>query len=108
MARSLRGLPHRRAMTFVIGLPPRASRRHSILFIVALRGSRPELSPRHAMFSRFVARFPTTVASAIYALVVALAYLPLWFGRVLLSNDQLTGYAFRAFAAEHAREFGSV
>ena len=60
------------------------------------------------MLSRFVARFPTTVASAIYAVVVALAYLPLWFGRVLLSNDQLTGYAFRAFAAEYAREFGSV
>ena len=60
------------------------------------------------MLSRIVARFPTGVASAIYTVVVVLAFMPLWFGRVLLSNDQLTGYSFRSFAAEYAREFGSV
>ena len=60
------------------------------------------------MFSRLIARFPTLVASGLYALVTALAYFPLWTGRVLLSNDQLTGYSFRNYAAEYAREFGGV
>lgn len=60
------------------------------------------------MFSRLTARFPTLMASAIYALVTALAFWPIWAGRVLLSNDQMTGYAFRAYAAEYAREFGGV
>ena len=60
------------------------------------------------MFSRFTARFPTLVASAIYAFVTALAFWPLWTGRVLLSNDQLTGYSFRNYAAEYARQFGDV
>ena len=60
------------------------------------------------MFSRLAARFPTLLASGIYALVTALAFFPIWTGRVLLSNDQLTGYAFRAYAAEYARRYGAV
>lgn len=60
------------------------------------------------MFSRLTARFPTLTASGLYALVTAIAFFPIWTGRVLLSNDQLTGYAFRAYAAEYARQFGDV
>ena len=60
------------------------------------------------MFSRLIARFPTLTASGLYALVTAIAYFPIWTGRVLLSNDQLTGYSFRNYAAEYAREFGGV
>jgi hypothetical protein len=60
------------------------------------------------MLSRQIARFPTTVASALYLIIGALAFWPLWTGRVLLSNDQLTGYAFRAFAADYEHRFGGV
>ena len=60
------------------------------------------------MVSRLIARFPTLTASGIYALVTAIAFFPIWTGRVLLSNDQLTGYSFRNFAALYAREFGGV
>jgi hypothetical protein len=62
------------------------------------------------MLSRLTARFPTAVAATIYLVVTALAYLPLWAGRVLLPemSDQRDGYAFRSFAAEHIRAFGEV
>jgi len=62
------------------------------------------------MFSRLTARFPTAVASAIYLVVTALAYMPLWMGRVLLPemSDQRDGYAFRSFAAEHVKQFGEI
>lgn len=62
------------------------------------------------MFSRLTARFPTAVASAIYIVVTALAYWPLWTGKVLLPemSDQRDGYAFRSFAAEYVKRFGEI
>ena len=60
------------------------------------------------MIPRLIARFPTAVASAIYFVVALLAYAPLLAGKVLLSNDQATGYSFRAFAAEYVRANGAV
>src|SRR5688572_2734295 len=63
------------------------------------------------MISRLTARFPTAVASAIYIVITALVYWPLWAGgRVLIPemSDQRDGYAFRSFAAEHIKAFGEV
>src|SRR5687768_14462500 len=63
------------------------------------------------MISRLTARFPTSIASAIYIVITALVYWPLWAGgRVLIPemSDQRDGYAFRSFAAEHIKRFGEV
>jgi hypothetical protein len=62
------------------------------------------------MFSRLTARFPTAIAATLYVVVTALAYIPLWMGKVLLPvmSDQRDGYAFRSFAAEYIKRFGEI
>jgi hypothetical protein len=62
------------------------------------------------MLSRIIARFPTLVASGIYTIAAALAFFPLWTGKVLLPemSDQNNGYSFRSFAAQYIERFGEV
>jgi hypothetical protein len=62
------------------------------------------------MLSRLIARFPTLIASLIYALTSAFVFWPLVLGRFLVSetSDQRTGYAFREFAAAYFRDHGSL
>jgi len=60
--------------------------------------------------SRLLQRFPTAVASACYALAVALAFAPFWHGQVLMNpvSDMNRVYPFRLFAAEYFKAHGSI
>lgn len=60
------------------------------------------------MLTRLIQRFPTLVASGIYALAVALALGPFWTGRILINplSDQKNGYPFREFAADYLANHG--
>ena len=56
----------------------------------------------------FAKRYPTAVAALVYALLVAVIFWPVWHGALLMSpfSDQVDGYHFRSFAAEHFKSFG--
>lgn len=53
-------------------------------------------------------RYPTLVAVLIYTVLVALIFWPFWQGNLLMSpfSDQVAGYSFRSFAAEHFKTVG--
>ena len=53
-------------------------------------------------------RYPTVVAALIYALLIAVIFWPVWQGNLLMSavSDQVDGYSFRSFAAEHFKTVG--
>ena len=56
----------------------------------------------------FVKRHPTAVATLVYALLIAVIFWPFWQGNLLMSpvSDQVDGYSFRAFAAQHYKSVG--
>ena len=53
-------------------------------------------------------RYPTLVAALVYAVLIAVIFWPFWQGNLLMSavSDQVDGYSFRAFAAEHYKTVG--
>lgn len=53
-------------------------------------------------------RYPTVVAALIYALLIAVIFWPFWQGNLLMSavSDQVDGYSFRSFAADHYKAVG--
>ena len=53
-------------------------------------------------------RYPTIVAAFLYALLIAVIFWPVWQGNLLMSavSDQVDGYSFRAFAADHYKTVG--
>src|SRR5690348_5577212 len=56
----------------------------------------------------FAKRYPTIVSALIYALLIAVIFWPVWQGNLLMSSvsDQVDGYSFRSFAAEHFKTVG--
>ena len=56
----------------------------------------------------FVKRYPTAAATLVYALLIAVIFWPFWQGNLLMSpvSDQVDGYSFRAFAAQHYKSVG--
>ncbi|MFL5560772.1 MAG: hypothetical protein ACJ79K_04770 [Gemmatimonadaceae bacterium] len=56
----------------------------------------------------FAKRYPTLVATLVYSLLIAVIFWPVWQGQLLMSpvSDQVAGYSFRAFAAEHFKHVG--
>lgn len=60
--------------------------------------------------SRLTQRYPTLVASASYALAVALAFWPFWTGHALFNaaSDMNRVYPFRLVAAEFFKQFHAV
>jgi hypothetical protein len=62
------------------------------------------------MLARLIQRYPTLLASSVYAAAVALAFWPFWQGRSLLNpaSDLNHVYPFRQFAVEHLKQFGGV
>lgn len=55
-------------------------------------------------------RYPVATAVAVYAAAVTAAFWRVWTGQILINamSDQRTGYAFRAFAADFFRSYGSI
>jgi len=53
-------------------------------------------------------RYPTIVAALVYALLIAVIFWPFWQGNLLMStvSDQVDGYSFRSFAAQHFHAVG--
>jgi hypothetical protein len=53
-------------------------------------------------------RYPTLVAVLIYTLLIAVIFWPFWQGQLLMSpfSDQVAGYSFRSFAAQHFKTVG--
>jgi hypothetical protein len=56
----------------------------------------------------FAKRYPTLTATLVYTVLIALIFWPFWEGKLLMSpiSDQVAGYSFRAFAAEHFKKVG--
>jgi len=56
----------------------------------------------------FAKRYPTLIATLVYTLLIAIIFWPVWEGKLLMSpfSDQVAGYSFRAFAAEHFKNVG--
>jgi hypothetical protein len=56
----------------------------------------------------FAKRYPTLTATLVYTVLIALIFWPVWEGKLLMSpiSDQVAGYSFRAFAAEHFKKVG--